>query len=205
MHKEALIATESRIRELFKEKKIRSMFHLCGGNETELVELFDKIWVRDWVFSTHRSHYHALLKGMSPDELIDRVLKGESMHLYSNKLRFFTSSIVGGVLPIALGVAMSIKRKKHAEKVWVFIGDMCSYMGVFHECLIYAEGHDLPITFVIEDNGYCINTLTSEAWGVSHYVGGMPRLYDSKHIKYYKYERVYPHAGSGDFVDFTKP
>ena len=199
MNREILIDTELRIQELFKKKKIRSMFHLSGGNEAQIVKLFDEIWIRDWVFSTHRSHYHALLKGMSPDELIDRVLKGESMHLYSKKLRFFTSSIVGGVLPIALGVAMAIKRSGGKEKVWVFAGDACSRMGVFEECHSYAQGFKLPITFVIEDNGYCINTPTCDAWG------GIHRSNNSDYIRRYEYERTFPHAGSGDFVDFSTP
>lgn len=196
MDRETLIDTENRIREAFKQKKIRSMFHLSGGNEDELIRIFKDIRPQDWVFSTHRSHYHALLKGMSPDELVERVIKGESMHLYSKELKFFTSSIVGGSLPIALGVALAIKKKGLDEKVWVFVGDACARMGVFHECYQYASGHMLPITFVIEDNGFCINTDTELAWGMS----------DNPFSKGfgYKYKRTYPHAGSGDFVDFSK-
>ena len=198
MDKETLIDTENRIRESFKQKRIRYMFHMCGGNEDSLIRIFNEIRPQDWVFSTHRSHYHALLKGMSPDELIERVELGESMHLYSKELKLFSSSIVGGALPIALGTALAIKRKGLDEKVWVFIGDMCACMGVFHECLLYAEGHELPITFVIEDNGYCINTNTFEAWGK------VPCEWGSSYVRCYGYKRVYPHAGSGDFVDFGK-
>ena len=197
MDKETLIRTEERIRELFKEKRIRFMFHLSGGNEEELIRIFENVRDSDWVFSTHRSHYHALLKGMSPDELIDEVVRGKSMHLYSKKLKFLTSSIVGGVLPIAVGVAMALKRKGSQELVWVFVGDMCAEMGIFHECSKYAQRHDLPIRFVIEDNSFCINTVTQEAWGTESDEGC-----ESKIIKYV-YERIYPHAGSGDWVDFS--
>jgi TPP-dependent pyruvate/acetoin dehydrogenase alpha subunit len=195
---EKLISVEKEIQELFKAKKIRHMFHLSGGNEQALIDLFadNNIDNSCWCFSTHRSHYHALLKGMSPDELVNRVVKGESMHLYSKELKLFSSAIVGGVLPIALGVAMAIKMKRLDEMVWVFVGDMCASIGVFHECLLYAKGHQLPITFVVEDNSYGINTKTLEAWGA------IPGEWSSTYVRYYKYDRTYPHAGSGDFVNF---
>lgn len=199
MEKDTLISTENRVRELFKDKKIRSMFHMSGGNEKELIRIFEEIGRQDWVFSTHRSHYHALLKGMSPDELVSRVIDGQSMHLFSKDLKFFTSSIVGGVLPIAVGVAMGIKRKNLNEKVWVFVGDACSRMGIFEECVHYSTGHKLPIIFVIENNGYCINTNTVEAWG------GLITARNSDYVREYSYDRVYPHAGTGDWVDFSKP
>jgi len=195
MDRQGLIDTEKRIVELFKQKKIRSMFHLSGGNEDELIRIFKDIRKQDWVFSTHRSHYHALLKGMPPDELINRVLRGESMHLYSKELRLFTSSIVGGILPIAVGVSLAVKMQGLDERIWVFVGDMCATMGIFSECARYANGHELPMTFVVEDNGFCINTSTKEAWGIGR---GCTRML------VYRYNRLYPHAGSGDFVDFSK-
>ena len=79
MDKQTLIDTENKIRESFKQKRIRYMFHMCGGNEDSLIRIFEEIRDRDWVFSTHRSHYHALLKGMSPDELIERVELGSPL------------------------------------------------------------------------------------------------------------------------------
>lgn len=192
MDEEILINTEKKIRELFLEKRIRSMFHLSGGNEEQLIEIFKQIKHEDWVFSTHRSHFHVLLKGMSQEELIKKVINGNSMHLYSKQLNFFTSSIVGGILPIALGVALAIRRKELSNSVWVFIGDMAAEMGIFHECTKYASRHDLPIIFVIEDNEYGIMK-TQEVWGLEE---------KKPNIIRYKYERIYPHSGSGDFVNF---
>lgn len=195
MNKQDLINTELKIKELFKQKKIRSFFHLSGGNEDELINIFKKIRSMDWVFSTHRSHYHALLKGMSSEDLIEKVIKNESMHLFNKKLKLFTSSIVGGCLPIAVGVAIGIKRKKLDEHVWVFIGDTCSTMGIFNECVKYSNGFDLPITFVVEDNGYCINAITKNLWGACK---------DNSKVFQYNYERIYPHSGTGDFVNFKE-
>ncbi len=193
MDKQILIDTENRIVELFKQKKIRSMFHLSFNNELQLINIFRNIKPEDWCFSTHRSHFHALLKGMKSNELIERVLKGNSMHLFSKKLNFFTSSIVGGVLPIAVGVALGIKRVGGTNKVWVFVGDACSRMGIFYECVNYSQGHDLPIEFVVEDNGLCINAWTEELWGNAK---------DKDRVHKYSYERCFPHAGSGDYVTF---
>jgi len=189
---EELVAVEKRIVELFRQKKIRSMFHLSSGNESQLIEIFRDVKPEDWCLSTHRSHYHALLKGMSPEKLISEVVRGKSMHLYDRELKFFTSSIVGGVLPIAVGVALSIKLKGDRERVWVFVGDMCSRMGVFHECVQYAQGYDLPIFFVIEDNGMCINSNTKDVWGRN----------DAHKIVDYVYTRKYPHSGTGDWISF---
>ena len=196
MDKQTLIDTEEKIVNLFREKKIRSMFHLSGGNEDELINIFKNIHREDWVFSTHRSHYHALLKGMSPYKLINEVVRGKSMHLYYADIKFFTSSIVGGVLPIAVGVALANKLNNKKEMVWVFVGDMCSRMGVFYECVSYAVGHDLPIIFIVEDNGYCINSKTCELWGLNQ-----P---EKSKMFTYKYSRTFPHSGSGEFVDFSK-
>jgi pyruvate dehydrogenase E1 component alpha subunit len=172
------------------------MFHLSGGNEEELIEIFKEINPEDWVFSTHRSHYHSLLKGMPTHKLISEVIRGKSMHMYDADLKLFTSSIVGGVLPIALGVALTNKLNNKKEMVWVFVGDMCSRMGIFYECVNYAVGHDLPIIFIVEDNGYCINSKTDELWGIN-------KPEKSKTFTY-KYERKYPHSGTGEFVDFNK-
>ena len=61
------------------------------------------------------------------------------------------------MLPIALGVALSIKFKKKKEMVWVFLGDMTYETGVFYECYKYAKNFNLPIKFVVEDNNLSTN------------------------------------------------
>ena len=78
---------------------------------------------------------------------------------------FYSSSIVGGILPVALGVALSIKKRESKNKVWVFIGDMTFECGVIHETYKYAKNFKLPIKFVVEDNDLSTNTPTKKAWG----------------------------------------
>ena len=95
-----LIEFEKEIAELFEAGKIRAPVHLHGGNEEQLIEIFKQIKPEDWVCSTHRSHYHALLKGI-PREYVKRaILAGQSITLNFAEYRFFTSAIVGGILPI---------------------------------------------------------------------------------------------------------
>jgi pyruvate dehydrogenase E1 component alpha subunit len=76
--------------------------------------------------------------------------------------------------------------------VWCFLGDMAASGGLAQECLQFAEGHDLPITYVIEDNGLSVTTDTRNVWGTGR--TGKTRRYE--------YERRFPHAGTGKYVEF---
>ncbi|NBP16973.1 hypothetical protein EBU95_21765, partial [bacterium] len=93
--KEDLIGFETRIAELYKEGKLPFLFHLSGGNEDQLIEIFKDIKEGDYVLSTHRNHYHALLHGIPANELEDRIINGRSMFIYDRKRNFFTSAIIG--------------------------------------------------------------------------------------------------------------
>ena len=218
--KEELIQFEKEIVELFNDGKLKSPVHLSGNNEDKLIAIFERIKKTDWVFSTYRSHYHALLHGIDKEWLKNWVLDNKSIHVMNSEHKFWTSAIVGGTIPIALGVAMGIKLKYPDEvidketllvknhlnsmirpHVWVFVGDMTGHSGIFWECIKYAHNHDLPITFVIEDNGLSTDTPTSEVWNTEngYYFNQLANLFPGK-IVYYKYERVYPHYGTGQFV-----
>lgn len=187
MNKESLISFETDIANLFEQAKILSPIHLSKGNEDELIEIFKNIRLDDWVFSNHRSHYHALLKGIPPEWLKAEILKNRSITINNSEYKFFSSAIVGGILPIAVGVAMT------GQTVWVFCGDMAGSTGIFHECQKYSQRHNLPITFVIEDNGLSVNSPTEETWGMEK---------GKSNVLRYQYERGYPHVGSGTWVTF---
>ena len=188
-----LRAFEQEIAAAFETGAIRAPVHLSGGNEEEIVAVFRDVRPTDWVFSTYRNHYHALLHRIPPDVLRATIFAGRSMYWHSPEHRFFTSAIVGGILPIAVGVAAGIKRRGGAERVWALIGDMAATTGIFHESVQYADGHDLPIQFVIEDNGWSTDTPTVEAWGTTP-----PKL----RARRYRYTRTYPHVNTGTFVAF---
>lgn len=188
--KKELVRFGKDIGRLYESAKIRAPIHLSGHGENRLIKIFRDYKKGDWVFSTHRSHYHWLLSGHCPKELKRQIINGHSMHIYGDK--FFTSAIVGGNAPIALGAALALKRKRSTNRVWCFIGDMSSECGIAHECIKYARGHDLPITFVIEDNSYSVRARTSQTWGVNK----------RKVTRRYAYKRRYPHAGTGKYVMF---
>ena len=189
-----LIKFENEIAKLYENKKIRGPIHLSGNNEKHLVKIFSKIKKNDWVFCGWRNHYHALLKGCNPKKIKKKIINGQSMTLNFLENKFFTSSIVGGIIPIALGVALSIKLKKQKNKVWVFIGDMTYETGVFYESFKYARNFKLPIKFVVEDNNFSTNTPTSKAWG--------KKQKKFPGVIYFKYRRKYPHHGVGKWVLF---
>lgn len=188
-----LITFEENVARFFAAKEIKGPIHLSGGNENELIEIFKDIGRADWVFSTYRNHYHALLHGIDPDWLWAEIKAGRSMNISSPAHHFFTSAIVGGCLPIAVGAAAACKRFGTKQKVWCFLGDMAGMTGAAYEAYNYSRGHDLPITFVVEDNGMSCDTPTLETWGFDE-------VRPLKGVRYYKYTRSYPHSGIGSYV-----
>ncbi|SRR5713226_8183095 len=196
MTKDDLIAFEKSIAESFNCGEIPYPVHFSDGNEDQLIKIFKEIRAEDWVFGSWRLHYHALLKGVPPGELEVAVRRGESMALKFPEYRVYGSAIAGGCMPIALGVALAIKRTGCDEKVWCFLGDMVGRSGIFYECQRYAEAAKLSIRFVIEDNGYSVCTNTKEAW----LGAALPDVSDR--IIVYNYKSRYPHAGAGKRVEF---
>ena len=173
-----LIAFEADIAAEFDAGKIHAPVHLSGGNEQQLIDIFREVKPTDWVLSTWRSHYHALLKGIPPAEVKRQIMAGRSMFISSPEHRFMSSAIMGGMLPIACGLAYA------GERVWVFVGDMCESIGAMNDAKRFARGHGLDVIFVIEDNGLSTNTPTNAAWG---------KVYAGPESRYYGYERTYPH------------
>jgi TPP-dependent pyruvate/acetoin dehydrogenase alpha subunit len=192
---ETLIAFRDRVAEAFKEKRIRSPVHFPGGNESQLLHVFEDVRRGDWVLSNWRSMYHALLAGIPEEDVFRQILDGRSMFLASREHRFLASSIVGGLLPTAVGLGMAIKRAGGPEMVWCFCGDMTASIGLFHEASQYADGHELPIVFVIEDNGFSTNADTEQTWG-------KPLSLRTRRAVHYRYRRTMPHVGLAERVSF---
>ena len=113
----------NKIKKIYEAGKIRAPIHLSRGNEKQLIKIFKRIKKDDWVISNWRSHYHALLHGVPEKTILDEIIRGKSMSLNFNKYKFIASSIVAGGIPIGLGVALAIKRRKLKNKV---LGCWCS-------------------------------------------------------------------------------
>ena len=199
MTKEDLVKFEEEIAELFNAAKIYAPVHLYYGNEEQIIKVFESVRSQDWVFCSWRSHYQCLLKGVPPKEIKEEIIAGRSISLCFTDYQIYSSALVGGSLPVAVGTAIAIKRKDEDSKVYCFMGDMTSETGIAHECIKYSRNHQLPIHFIIEDNSKSVCTDTRETWNVSSL------SYEEKHdsnITYYHYETKYPHAGAGTRVMF---
>lgn len=200
MSKQDLIDFEKRIADRFDNGEIPYLIHLSGGNEDQLIEIFKEINEEDYIFSTHRNHYHYLLCGGDPSELENKILNGKSMFVFSRKLNFFSSSIVAATPCIAAGIAWALKKKGSNKKVWCFIGDGVEDEGHFYEAARYVDGWELPCTFVIEDNDRNVSASKKERRGENKDFP-WPDC-----VRRYSYVPTYPHGGSGSgkWLEFKK-
>lgn len=196
MNKAELIAFEQDIKGCFERGEIAAPVHFAGGNEDQLIALFASIRPQDWVLTSWRSHYHCLLKGVPPEQVKAAILAGRSIALCFAEHRQLSSAIVGGICPIATGLGWSIKRSGEDAHVFCFVGDMTAETGIFHESRKYAVNHDLPVTWVIEDNGLSVCTPTKAVWGKSD-----DRVSPQATRRYY-HELTWPHVGIGQWVRF---
>jgi len=204
--KERLIAFEKRVIREFKARRINCPLHLSGGNEEPLIEIFKVIRPNDWVVSTHRNHYHYLLKGGDPKRLMNELKGrvdgvcggcGRSMHLYDSSINFITSGIVAGSCAIACGIALGVKYRDEDTNVWAFLGDAAEDSGHFFEALRYSISMDLPMRWVIEDNDLSIDVTKKERWGMY-----IPTTLSGGNVIRYTYKRRYPHVGVGTHISF---
>jgi len=196
MDKKGLIEFEDKIASIWNQAKIPYYIHLSGGNEEPLLEIFREINPEDYKISTHRSHYHYLLSGGSPEKLEKMIIEGRSMHVIDKDLNFISTAIVSGGPAIATGIALSLKKKNLNQHVWCFVGDAAEDEGHFYEAVKYVDGWKLPCTFVIEDNNRSVETPKEERYGGSE-------IEWPSCVRRYTYTPTTLHTGTGKFVDFS--
>ena len=193
-----LLKFEEKMKGLWEDGRLPYMVHFSGGNEDQLIDIFKEVKEDDWVFSSHRSHYHYLLKGGSPERLEKLISSGHSVQILDKNLNFYSSGIVAGCPGIATGVALGLKKRNSPAKVWCFVGDGAEDEGHFYEAVRYTEGWDLPCTFVIEDNNRSIETPKPERYGSSE------MNWNPKVVRRYNYSPTYPHTGTGGWIESFK-
>lgn len=159
---------EERIAKEYPKQQMRCPVHLSIGQEAAAVGICAALKTEDRMVSTHRSHAHYLAKGGSIKGLIGELYgrtsgcsrgNGGSMHLIDLAVNFHGStSIVGGTIPIGVGIAFAdhIKGEKHATVVC--LGDAAIEEGVFHESANFASLHRLNVIFACENNLYSCYT-----------------------------------------------
>lgn len=154
---------EVRIAYEYPKGEMRCPVHLSIGQERAAVGVMSQLSKQDLVVSTHRSHAHYLAKGGDPYRMLCELYgkrdgcsrgQGGSMHLVDWDAGFAGStSIVGGTIPVGVGLAFAKKFKKEPGVVAVCLGDAALEEGVFHESANFASLHKLPVIFVVENNG----------------------------------------------------
>ena len=198
--KEELIKFEEGVYALFEAGDLPYLVHLCGGNEDQLIDIFADIKEGDYIYSSHRTHYHYLLAGGDAVALEDRIKRGDSMFVFDRKRNFLSYAILAGCAGMAAGTALSFQMQGKDQHVWCFIGDGAEDEGHFYEAVAFVSGWDLPCTFIIEDNDRQVDTTKKERRGKDTIIE-WPSC-----VVRYNYTPTYPHAstGSGNMVKFKE-
>ena len=159
---------EEKCVELYSNQKIGGFLHLYIGEEAIAVGIMDALNEEDSVLATYREHGQALARGISAKSIMAELYgkvegcsrgRGGSMHLFDAKTRFYGgSAIVGGGLPLAVGMALADKMQNKNRVTVCIFGDGAVAEGEFHESLNLASLWNLPILFVCENNSYAMGT-----------------------------------------------
>lgn len=159
---------EEKCVELYSALKIRGFLHLCVGEEAIAVGALGQIAADEAVVSTYREHGHALVRGVSPGAIMAEMYgkqegcargRGGSMHLFHAKARFYGgNAIVGGGLPLALGLALADKMQGIARATCCVFGEGAMAEGEFHESMNLAALWQVPVLFLCENNLYAMGT-----------------------------------------------
>ncbi len=164
---------EEKVVELYRAGEIPGIAHGYVGEEGVAVGVCSALRKDDCILSTHRGHGHSLAKGVEPKYLMAELYGkktgvckgiGGSMHSTEPDVGvIFSSAIVGGNIPIAVGVALAFKMRREDRVVVSFFGDGATNTGAFHEALNLASVWRLPIVFVCENNFYAISMHISKS------------------------------------------
>jgi pyruvate dehydrogenase E1 component alpha subunit len=160
---------EERCAQLYGEGKIRGFLHLYIGEEAVAAGVMPNLLPRDNVVATYREHGQALLRGVSMKSIMAEMFgkqegcsrgRGGSMHLFDRATRFFGgNAIVGGGLPLAVGLALADKLAPRQECVTAcFLGEGAVAEGAFHESMNLAALWKVPVLFICENNLYAMGT-----------------------------------------------
>ncbi len=164
---------EARCVELYQAQQIRGFLHLYDGEEAVAVGVMGTLEPRDAVVATYREHGQALARGVPMNAVMAEMLgkaegcsrgRGGSMHLFDAERRFFGgNAIVGGGLPLAVGIALADQRLRPGAITACFFGEGAVTEGAFHESMNLAAIWKLPVLFVCENNLYAMGVPLADA------------------------------------------
>jgi pyruvate dehydrogenase E1 component alpha subunit len=159
---------EDRCAELYGAGHIRGFLHLCDGEEAIAVGVMQVLGPGDAIVSTYREHGHALARGIAMGPLLAELYgkrtgcsggRGGSMHVFDAATRFYGgNAIVGGGLPLAVGLGLAEKLRGTRNVSVCFFGEGAAAEGEFHESMNLAALWRLPVLFICENNLYAMGT-----------------------------------------------
>jgi pyruvate dehydrogenase E1 component alpha subunit len=159
---------EDKCAELYTQEKIRGFLHLYDGEEAVAVGVIPVLEKRDRVVATYREHGQALVRGVPMTTVLAEMYgkqegcsrgRGGSMHLFDQATNFYGgNAIVGGGLPLAVGLALADHMRGERNVTACFFGDGAVAEGEFHESLNLAALWGVPVLFVCENNLYAMGT-----------------------------------------------
>ena len=159
---------EEKAAELYSLGNIQGFLHLYIGEEAVAVGAMQALTADDKVVSTYREHGHALARGLYAGAVMAEMYgkangcsrgRGGSMHLFDVSRHFYGgNAIVGGALPLAVGLALADKLQNRSAVTACFFGDGAVAEGEFHESLNLAALWKLPVLFLCENNLYAMGT-----------------------------------------------
>ena len=160
---------EQELIHLYPTDVVQSPLHLSIGQESVAIGVCANLAKDDLLFATYRSHAYYLAKGGDLNSFFAELYgkrtgccqgKGGSMHLADKEVGFMgTSAIVASTISHGVGAALAIKIRGEVGKLVVAVfGDGAADSGVYHECLNFSALHQLPIIFIVEDNGLAVHT-----------------------------------------------
>jgi pyruvate dehydrogenase E1 component alpha subunit len=159
---------EEKAGQLYGQQKIKGFCHLYIGQEACVAGAVSALEKDDKYITAYRDHAHPIGLGTDPKYIMAELFakatgiskgKGGSMHMFDKEHNFFGGhGIVGGQIPLGIGIAFAEKYKKTKNLCVTYMGDGAVRQGAFHESLNLAMVYKLPVILVIENNGYAMGT-----------------------------------------------
>ncbi len=168
---------EEKAGQLYGQQKIKGFCHLYNGQEACIVGAVSALKQGDKYITAYRDHGHPLALGTNPNYVMAELFgksagvsrgQGGSMHMFDKERHLFGGhGIVGGQIPLGVGIAFAEKYKKTDHLCITYMGDGAVRQGAFHEALNLAMLYQLPVIFVVENNGYAMGTSVARSSNVT--------------------------------------
>ena len=193
---------EEKAGQMYGQQKIRGFCHLYIGQEACVAGAVSALKKGDKYITAYRDHAHPLALGTDPGAIMAELFgkatgvskgKGGSMHMFDKENGFVGGhGIVGGQIPLGVGIAFAEKYNKTGNLCVTYLGDGATRQGAFHESLNLAMHYKLPVIFIIENNGYAMGTSVERTSNVTElYKLGDAFLMPSKPVDAMKVEEVH--------------